>query len=170
MCLNGFRKHLHSADKSPQTTQRALNHSNCLHIISVLFSFSRVPIGMIKFWAHASHIHISMSNLKSFFWKLLAWKTRPPTQHLHLSIITNLTSLHWSYLFLTLPNLLQFTRPHNKHPVNQARIHLSQPPFFAIHMGSSLRPVSTTYEIHPNPPRLTFTVTALPGTSFGSLQ
>lgn len=164
MCLNGFRKHLHSADKSPQTTQRALNHSNCLHIISVLFSLSRVPIGMIKFWAHASHVYISMSNLKSFFWKLLAWKTRPLTQHLHLSIITNVTSLHWSYLLLTLPNPFLFTGPHS---ITDSSLITTIP--HHSH-GFLIIPVNPTYEIHPNPPRLTFTVTALPGTSFGSLQ
>lgn len=73
-----------------------------------------------------------------FFWKLLAWKTQPPTQHLPLSIITSLTSLHWSYLRLALPSLFLFTGPHNKHPDTQAPSHLSQPPSLAIHTGSSL--------------------------------
>lgn len=50
----------------PQITQRALNYSNCLDIISVLSAFSSVPIWMIKLWAHASHVHISISTLKSF--------------------------------------------------------------------------------------------------------
>lgn len=76
--------------------------------------------GWLRFEPMPVHVHISMSILKSFFfffWKLLAWKTQPLTRHLHLSTITNLTSLHWSDLLLTLPNPFLFTGPHNKHPV-----------------------------------------------------
>lgn len=161
MCLNGFRKHLHSADKSAQTAQRALNYSNCLHIVSVLFSFSRVPVGMIKLWAHASHVHISMSNLRSFCGNFQHGK---PGHRLSTSIClasqtwqpcTEVTC--WSHFPIRFYSLGHIASTQLlKHRVISHHSH-----------GFLSRPVSSPYEIHHNPPRFTFTVTALPVTSFG---